>query len=474
DLLAEVALPEAAGAHDGHGIHPALLDATLHPLLAARFQEDSEDDQVYVPFGWSGVSLHAVGATTVRVRLRPVGESADQGLSVTVTDATGGPVLSVDSLQTRPVKPGRLAAAPHEDVRGLFTVEWSPLSVSRPDLSDGAGWVVLPRGAGLGGVVSSGGEVPWAVLVPVGPSRGVGPVVVDRVLSLVREFLAVPELAESRLVLVTRGAVVTDGGREGDGRGEVDASAAAVWGLVRSAQSEHPGRFALLDLDTDTDTETDTDTDTDIDTDDYVDVDTVLGGRLPQSVLRQAVQDLDEPQLALRDRQLYVPRLARARRSAELVAPPGEPAWRLRTVNGGSLDDLAAVACPEVLEPLAPGQVRVSVHAAGVNFRDVLVALGMVPAYGAMGGEGAGVVTEIGPDVTHLSVGDHVMGVFQGAFGPVAVAEARMVAPVPQGWDMRQAAGVPAAFLTAWYGLVELAGLQAGERVLIHAGTGGV
>ncbi|MFB9511644.1 alcohol dehydrogenase catalytic domain-containing protein, partial [Streptomyces aurantiacus] len=226
----------------------------------------------------------------------------------------------------------------------------------------------------------------------------------------------------------------------------MDVSAAAVWGLVRSAQSENPGRFVLLDTD---------------------------GGELPQAVLRQTVQDLDEPQLALRDGEIYVPRLTAAHHSAELVASPGEPAWRLRMGSGGSLDDLSAVACPEVLEPLAPGQVRVSVHAAGINFRDVLVALGMVSAYGAMGGEGAGVVTEVGSGVTRLSVGDRVMGVFEGAFGPVAIADARMVAPMPQGWDMRQAAGVPAAFLTAWYGLVELAGLKAGERVLVHAGTGG-
>ncbi|MFK4070363.1 SDR family NAD(P)-dependent oxidoreductase [Streptomyces sp. NPDC029674] len=454
DLLAEVALPEAAGTSDGYGIHPALLDATLHPLLAARFKDGSEDgsgdDQLYVPFGWAGVSLRAVGATTVRVRLSPAGESTEQGLSVTVTDATGGPVLSVDSLQTRPVKPEQLAAAQQRDVRGLFAVEWTPLPAARVGESGGGGrWVTLSDGTGLADVVGEeGDEVPWAVLAPVESLAGDGLPVVARVLSLVQEFLAAPGLAESRLLVVTRGAVATDGD------GDVDASAAAVWGLVRSAQSENPGRFALLDADGD--------------------LQAGAAAQLPEGELRQAVEDHDEPQLALREGHLYVPRLTQARRSAELVAPPGAPAWRLRMVNDGSLDDLAAVACPEVLEPLAPGQVRISVHAAGINFRDVLVALGMVPAYGAMGGEGAGVVTEVGADVTHVSVGDHVMGVFEGAFGPVVIAEARMVTPVPQGWDMREAAGVPAAFLTAWYGLVELAGLKSGERVLVHAATGGV
>ncbi|MEU5690150.1 SDR family NAD(P)-dependent oxidoreductase [Streptomyces venezuelae] len=455
DLLAEVVLPEAAGAPDGYGIHPALLDATLHPLLVSRFQEGSGDDQLHVPFEWAGVSLRAVGATTVRVRLRPAGESAERGVSVTVTDATGGLVLAADALRTRPVQPGQLVAVQQRDVRGLFAVEWTPLPAPQADVSDGGGWVVLSgEGVRLAEVVESeavGDEVPWAVLAPVDVSVDDGLRVAEGVLSLVQEFLAAPELEETRLLVVTRSAVATDDGAD------VDASAAAVWGLVRSAQSENPGRFVLLDIDEDS-------RDLRVDGADV----------LPQSLLRQAVEDLDESQLALRDGELRIPRLIQAPHSADIVAPTGEAAWRLRMEKGGSLDDLAAVACPEVLEPLGPGQVRLSVHAAGINFRDVLVALGMVPAYGAMGGEGAGVVTEVGPEVTHLSVGDRVMGVFEGAYGPVVIADARMVAPVPRGWDMREAAGIPAAFLTAWYGLVELAGLKAGERVLIHAATGGV
>ncbi len=126
-------------------------------------------------------------------------------------------------------------------------------------------------------------------------------------------------------------------------------------------------------------------------------------------------------------------------------------------------------------EPLAEGRVRIAVHAAGVNFRDVLIALGMYPGDAVFGGsEGAGVVVETGPGVTGLAPGDRVMGLFEGAFGPVAVADARTVVPIPDDWDFRSAAAVPVAFLTAWYGLVTLGGLRAGESVLIHAAAGGV
>lgn len=122
---------------------------------------------------------------------------------------------------------------------------------------------------------------------------------------------------------------------------------------------------------------------------------------------------------------------------------------------------------------LAAGQVRVAVGAAGVNFRDVLVALGMYPGGGALGAEGAGVVVEVGPGVEGLAVGDAVMGLV-GVVGSEAVVDERLVTTVPAGWSLAQAAGVPVVFLTAFYGLSVLAGLKAGERVLIHAGAGGV
>ncbi|WP_416975920.1 SDR family NAD(P)-dependent oxidoreductase [Streptomyces sp. 4F14] len=398
DLYAEVTLPEAAGSPDGYGIHPALLDAALHPLLAAHLQ----GDETHVPFEWTGVSLSAVGATTVRVRLTP----SESGVGVTVTDATGGPVLRVEALRTRPIDPSQLTAVRQRDLRGLFTVEWTPVEVPEADVDADDAAVLMVDGDELAAL--------------------------EGVLVRVQDALASAD--DPCLTVVTRRAVSVDGG-------DVDPTAGAVWGLVRSAQTENPGRFVLVDTD---------------------------GGDLPPGL-----HALDEPQLALRDGKVHIPRLVPARRPS-LSPPPGEPAWRLCMADGGSLDALTAVPCPEVLAPLAPGRVRVSVHAAGVNFRDVLVGLGMVPAYGAMGGEGAGVVTAVGAGVTRVAVGDRVMGMFEGAFGPVAVADEQLMARVPDGWDMRQAAGAPAAFLTAWYGLVELGRLQAGERVLIHAATGGV
>ncbi|MFB9840623.1 alcohol dehydrogenase catalytic domain-containing protein, partial [Actinoallomurus acaciae] len=174
----------------------------------------------------------------------------------------------------------------------------------------------------------------------------------------------------------------------------------------------------------------------------------------------------------IRNEQILIPRLARG--STAIVPPAGERAWRVEAVRQGSLEDLTAVPCPQALAPLEPGQIRIGLRAAGLNFRDVVVGLGMIPGQTMIGTEGAGVILETGAEAKGLNVGDRVMGAVPGAFGPVAVADHRMVVPVPADWSWEQAAAVPIAFLTAYYGLADLAQLQAGQTVLIHAATGGV
>src|SRR5262249_25423462 len=121
----------------------------------------------------------------------------------------------------------------------------------------------------------------------------------------------------------------------------------------------------------------------------------------------------------------------------------------------------------------APGQVRVAVRASGINFRDALLALDMVDQNG-MGGEAAGTVIEVAPDVSRFTVGDRVMGLVPGSFGPIAVTDQRATIPLPEGWTYTQGATTPVVFLTAYHCLAHLADLRPGQSVLIHAATGGV
>ncbi|WP_425543507.1 SDR family NAD(P)-dependent oxidoreductase [Streptomyces luteireticuli] len=466
ELFAEVALPKGVDAA-GFGLHPALLDAALHPLTLGVVLPEAQQDggRPWLPFAWEGVALRASGATALRVHLAPAGTGT---VAVTVADPTGTVVASAASLNLRPLAAAALDAARSAGADAMFRLLWSGITADRTASSAryallgadelGLGAALKASGvhagtydglAALGELVGSGTPVPDAVLLscppldePVTGQPEAARAAVARVLAVAQEWLADERFADARLVVVTRGAVGVL-----PGEGAVDLTHAPVWGLIRSAQTENPGRFALLDLD---------------------------GADGSAAALAGALAAVDEPQIAVRDGAAYAPRLARPAAAQELTPPEGAPAWRLDLTARGTLENLALVPADDAVAPLAEGQVRIAVRAAGMNFRDALIALDMYPGSGSVGGEGAGAVLETGPGVTRFRPGDKVMGIFPKAFGPVAVADHRMLAPVPQGWTFEEAAGASIVFSTAYHALVELADLQPGERILIHAAAGGV
>ncbi|WP_416975923.1 SDR family NAD(P)-dependent oxidoreductase, partial [Streptomyces sp. 4F14] len=426
EVFAEVRLPDEAAERAGEfGIHPALFDAALH---AAAFLPAGREGGL--PFSWSGVSLHASGARSLRVRLSA---NEDGALCLDAADDTGSPVLSVDSLTLRPLRAELLESGSEQ--RSLFSVEW----VLKPAVP--AGTEGLPRCV----VAGEGGEdlaavlgVPWhlelsecpetdlvLLLAGVGVTGDVAVVrsEVCRVLELAQEWLAGDERDGARLVVVTRNAVST-----GTGDRVSDVSGAGVQGLVRSARSEHPGRFGLVDVDG-----------------------SAESWRWLPAVLSGTAGEEDGFELAVRAGQAYSPRLVPARTRGVLAAPAGT--WRLGMAGQGSVDDLVLEPSFEAEVPLGVGQVRVGVRAAGLNFRDVLNVLGVYPGVApVLGAEVAGVVLEVGSGVSGVAVGDRVMGMAVGGFGPVVTADARLVVRVPRGWSFAEAAGVPVVFLTAWYG----------------------
>ncbi|MEW1930061.1 SDR family NAD(P)-dependent oxidoreductase [Streptomyces sp. NPDC088360] len=271
EVFAEVALPQDT-AVAGFGVHPALLDAVLHTVA---FGVLPPVEHGRLPFAWTGVRLHAEGATTLRVRLTAVGPDA---VALAVADGSGAPVATVDSLVLRAVSPGSLGTARgHES---LFRLDWVAASAaagSAGSVAEFAHW------AAVRSALDAGESLPENVVVRCAPSGDVDAGVVRRqvhtALELVQGWLADDRCAASRLVLVTSGAVAV--GAEDD---VTDLASAAVWGLLRTAQAENPGRFVLVDVDDE-------------------------DGWKPAVVST-------EPELAVRAGEAFVPRLVRARPTA--------------------------------------------------------------------------------------------------------------------------------------------------------------
>ncbi|WP_329101680.1 SDR family NAD(P)-dependent oxidoreductase [Micromonospora sp. NBC_01699] len=349
ELFAEVELPEQARADAARfGLHPALLDAAMHPALLG------DGAEVLLPFVWSGVSLHAAGASALRVRMTPT--SAD-AVAVAVADGAGRPVLTVSSLVSRPVTPDQLGVVGGGEP--LLRVEWTPLTVPQdgPPTVDRAS---LPATGPVPPLVLF--TVPAAATMPDDLPAAVREVAA-RTLDVVRSWLAEPRHADARLVVVTRGAVAVDGE-------PVRLDQAPVWGLVRAAQAENPGRLTLIDTD----------------------------GTPASTAVLAAVAGTGEPEALLRHGVGRVPRLVRV--PASTSTPDGSPlgdgtvlvtggtgglgaalarhlvtAYGVRSLVLTSRNGLRAPGAGALRDELAGLGADVRVHACDVSDRDAVARL---------------------------------------------------------------------------------------------------
>ncbi|MER5264527.1 type I polyketide synthase [Actinosynnema sp. NPDC002837] len=256
DLLAEVRLPVEG---PRLSLHPALLDAVLHPLVLVAAGRGAAGE-IRLPYSWGNVTLHAAGATALRARLSPTGPDT---VAITLTDSAGAAVATVGELALRPVARDKVGG-----VDPVYALTWP--RVERPAPGDVADLdvVVLPAG---------------------GPDAAAAHDATHRVAAAVREWMARQD-ARDRLVLVTRGAVAVR-----PDEGVADLANAPVWGFGRVVQAEHPGRVVLLDVPVDED---------------------------PDRWL-PLVAGSAEPQLAVRDGGLHAPRLTRASTTAAPALDPG-------------------------------------------------------------------------------------------------------------------------------------------------------
>ncbi|MFI0817943.1 type I polyketide synthase [Streptomyces sp. NPDC021098] len=308
ELFADIRLPrghepEAAT----YGVHPALLDAALHTLGLDTPDDDTAGEGARLPFAWTGVRLHAGGAASLRVRLRPAAE----GVALHLADGTGAPVATIDGLVLRPLSADQLNASRAAYHEALFRPEWTALPglATSATIPLGERWVTLGADADF---TAAGerledyphltaltdaldGTAPDVVFVPLtGGGAASLPEAAKAAardaLDLVQKWLADQRFADTRLVFVTRGAVAARPGED-----VADLTRTTVWGLVKSAQSENPGRFVLVDVD---------------------------GTDASQRAL-PTVLATDEPQLALRSGTVHAYRLARVPAEQDTPAAAG-------------------------------------------------------------------------------------------------------------------------------------------------------
>ncbi|MFC5945725.1 SDR family NAD(P)-dependent oxidoreductase, partial [Micromonospora harpali] len=319
EVFAEVALPDEVEGAAEFGVHPALLDAALHPIGLLLGEEASA---ARVPFAFSGVQVHASGARLLRVRLTRSGSE----VRLVAVDESGAPVVSVDSIVLRELTGVGVAGAAS---RSLFEVTWQAADVA--PVGELSGWALLagedlpamlpglpayPDVAALLAAVAAGADAPRALVLPVAAAPDAAlpeavRAVTTGVLAAIQALLASDALADTRLVVVTRGAVAA-----GPDDPVADLAGSAVWGLLRSAQTEHPGRIVLADRDVD------------------------LDGHALGLLTRAADDAVVGGQVAVRSGGVWVPRLVRASTS-ETPVTVGDGAV-LVTGGTGALGALVA------------------------------------------------------------------------------------------------------------------------------------
>jgi len=490
-VLAEVAVPGQIRSQQGaYGVHPALLDACFQSLGASPKVQALGEDVLALPLSVRRLRSYGSARTahycyTRVTKVDPSGIEAD----LDVLDQHGTVLLSVQGLRC---STGLSGSGRDERVLAerLLTIEWRQREFPEAENTDAGSWLLISTTAAgdvvattltdalknhgaqcttmcwpphadhtsnaeqLGNHLRAGGFT--GVVILTGPKNGdaedqsplLGREYVQHLVRIARELPEIPgELA--RLYVVTRNAQTVVAGDV------ANLDQAGLRGLMRVIGTEHPHlRATQIDVDEATDAE---------------------------QLAQQLLGGSEEDETAWRNGAWYIARLSPTPLLPEerqtTVVDHKHDGMHMQIRTPGDLETLEIVAFDRV--PPGPGEIEVAVTASSVNFRDVLVAFGryrsILARPDAFGGDFAGVITAIGPNVKGHRVGDHVAGMStNGCWATFVTADARHAVTLPPNLSDDQAAAVTTAHATAWYGLHELARISDHDKVLIHSGTGGV
>lgn len=517
--LGRVELPDTAGTATGYSLHPALLDACFQ-VLGALVKDGHSD--AYLPVMIEAIDLYAPVPERVwsQVQMYPPERSKRRQIcaDLTLWSDSGDAIATLQGLTLKQVPQRvlqRVLQPSFDD--WLYRLDWQPLPDAVATAANAKRWLILGDSANdtetalvnqltqagdqctlvnLGNTYRQDGDnfeldpanpdhfhqlitavsadtgaftydgiihLPGAVSTALPESQAVMAsqrLACGSLLHLVQAIVQAKPLKQPRLWVVTRATQTIASGAS------VQPQFGSLWGMGRVLANEHPElSCTCLDLAADG-----------------------TGPEQEAAWLTAEIKAKDtHPQLAYRGQQRYGARLVRYR-SAPLAVVDGlsvpDHPYQMRIREYGVLENLQLV--PMERSTPGPTDVEISVRAVGLNFRDVLNALGMLKEFTEQmgitdtsalpfGGECAGVVTAVGTQVSHLQVGDEVIAAQTiGSLASHVVVPAAFVIPKPATLSFEAAATIPTTFLTAYYGLQHLAKLQPGERVLIHAASGGV
>lgn len=473
ELLGQVRLPGSLSNGD-HLIHPSLLDAAFQLLLAALPAEIAPGDP-YLPVSLE--HLHCLARPPVglplwvRVFRHDTGTEERLRGDLTLFDQGGQVFMQIDGLEMQ-----RFGAARSTD-SWLYEIRWQPAdSLPQPRPGSAAGrwllWSEEAFGKALSAHLARYGATCTSVPEAqdfrsqlVQPYRGViyapsasDPMAVEQIsadlLALVQALVAANWSQPAHLWLVTQGAQAVSSGDT------VSPAQAALWGLAATIAHEMPELSCTR-----------------------IDLDPHASSAALAAELLNGSADLVALRGGSENTQRFTAHLARLQATkptkpqAEEVSPAEGRPFRLEIDQPGMLDSLKLRA--SLRQGPGAGQVEIEVRAAGLNFIDVMKAMGIYPGMDvktptALGLECAGVVTALGNDVDGFQIGQDVLAFAPHGFSTHVIANAHLTMPKPAPLSFEQAASIPITFLTAYYALCYLGQMRRGERVLIHSATGGV
>lgn len=493
EALARIVAPEeVALSASTYRFHPALLDATIHAVAGLL----PDDGSTFLPIALGALHLHQAPPAELwsHIRLRTdTSSGSSQGtlagdivtVDIAIVGVDGEPVADIVGLRVvrasaqaieaqLGMKPGAAVGGPTGQ-QHLYAVEWQHATGSTAAVLPAGPWLVIEDSGGIGADFAVRLRSQGLVCDVVAQDESLHE---DQIRTLVRSNdvrevvylrgLDTPPLGSAadpvaaqqrglggamtvtqglldspaRLWLVTCGAQATQGIATAPEQATLSGFGAAI------AAERADLRCVRIDLDSAEPTR----------------------NRAATLVEAMSAGDEEEELVAVRAGDRVVARLV----TVDTAAPSaGDGPSRLASSTYGVLDGLHAE--PLTRRPPGPGEVEIEVAVTGLNFRDVLVALDLYPERSTVfGDECTGVVVRVGADVDSVRVGDRVLAMAQGSFATHVTTLADLTFPIPEEMGLEAAATIPIPFLTAQYALVALGHLQAGERVLVHAGAGGV